>query len=93
MRIKETIIREASEIRNTAPAFYAHVLGAKGSVIVMSHLSDAHILARNLIEQVKRIEFAKFVINSLDGDLTFDVNGDQLWNDFEVMNPELFEEN
>lgn len=62
---------------------YLKPSGILAQIVVMSHLSDAKL---DRIHQPKlcdqRIEFAKFVINKLEGDLTLNIDVDLLWEDF-----------
>jgi len=56
----------------------------KASIVVMSHLSDAQEINSHSsgIEANKRINFAKFVINKTNGDLTKQIDPDKLWSEF-----------
>ena len=52
-------------------------------IVVQSHLSDSTIeMSFNPSLAMKRIRFAKFIINRLDGDLTKRINPDDLWKEF-----------
>jgi hypothetical protein len=57
----------------------------KASMVVMSHLSDAQECIGIGMSQEganKRINFAKYVIIQTDGDLTKEIDPDQMWKDF-----------
>ena len=55
----------------------------RAKIVVMSHLSDSKIeMFTNPEIAQKRIEFVKFLILKLNGDLTKDIEPDELWNKF-----------
>jgi hypothetical protein len=59
----------------------------KAQLIVMSHLSDAQQLATmgskfSTKQSVQEINFAKFIIMQTNGDLTIEIDPDQMWEKF-----------
>lgn len=55
----------------------------KASIIVMSHLSDANIeININSIQAQKRIEFVKFLVFKLNGNLNQEIEPDKYWDEF-----------
>ena len=59
----------------------------KAQLIVMSHLSDAQQLSsfKDLKDNnriVLEINFAKFIIMQTKGDLTIEIDPDEMWNKF-----------
>jgi len=69
------------------------VLAVKSSIVVQNHLSDAQIEFSVIvadeekqnelrIKANKRMNFVKFIINKLHGDLTYDINPNTLWEEF-----------
>jgi hypothetical protein len=56
----------------------------KASIIVMSHLSDAQELMNNAgnREAMHDINFAKYLIFHLGGDLTIEIDADAWYNKF-----------
>jgi hypothetical protein len=56
----------------------------KASLVVMSHLSDAQelIIRRQMIEGNQHINFVKFLIFHLGGNLTNEIDADDWWNKF-----------
>ena len=56
----------------------------KASLIVMSHLSDAQEMLShsNLVWANDHINFAKYVIMKCKGDLTQEVDADELWSEY-----------
>ena len=56
----------------------------KASIVVMSHLSDAQEIISHSsgIEAKKHINFVKFIILKTDGDLTKEIDADELWSEF-----------
>ena len=53
-------------------------------MVVMSHLSDAQeIVTYNPQQANVHINFAKYLISTLKGDLMQDIDADELWSDFE----------
>lgn len=55
----------------------------RAQIVIMSHLSDASIeLNLNPEQAQKRIEFAKFLINQLNGDLTKKIEPNKYWDMF-----------
>ena len=59
----------------------------KASIVVMSHLSDAEMEIQGTATMgasvaKEHIEFAKFVILALKGDLNLDIDADKMWVEF-----------
>ena len=56
----------------------------KASLVVMSHLSDAQEMLShsNFAWANDHITFAKFVILQCKGDLTKEIDADELWSEF-----------
>lgn len=57
------------------------------SMIVMSHLSDAQFEINIANDGAKdtannRLNFVKYIILKLGGDLTKEINPDELWNEY-----------
>jgi len=57
----------------------------KARIVVMSHLSDAQELCYRSMnaDAVMRINFAKYIILKLGGDLSQEINPDELWEEFQ----------
>jgi hypothetical protein len=55
----------------------------RAKIVVMSHLSDAGFEVNvNPIQAQKRIEFAKFIILKVKGDLNLMIDPTKLWDEF-----------
>jgi len=60
----------------------------KASIVVMSHLSDAQSLLKYTAPRIltksinSEIDFAKYVILRCKGDLTKEIDADELWEDY-----------
>ncbi len=54
----------------------------KATIVVMSHLSDASLEKNNVVKQLLRIRFVKYIIHKIDGNLNQDIDADKMYNDF-----------
>ena len=56
----------------------------KASMVVMSHLSDAQEMIHlpGLGDANEQINFAKYIILETRGDLTEEINADEMWDNF-----------
>lgn len=66
-------------------ALKPEAITVKARMVVMSHLSDAqeHCYRAMNAEAVMRINFAKYIILKLGGDLSQEINPDEFWEEFQ----------
>ena len=58
------------------------MMQTKALLIIMSHLSDAEEGANNSLRVIHHIEFAKFLMLELKGDLTQEIDADEMYAKF-----------
>ena len=70
--------------RQLSETLKPEALTVKARIVVMSHLSDAqeHCYRAMNVEAVMRINFAKYIILKLGGNLNQEIDPDVLWDEF-----------
>ena len=61
----------------------------KANIVVMSHLNDAEklITLKNWVEASKHINFVKYILIRISGNMTKKIDADKLWSEFIQQSP------